>query len=457
MSIAATSPGTGQELRRQLGLGSATAAVAGEALGVGIFLTPASMAKALGSPFWLLLVWLAVGLMTICGAICYGELAGRFPRPGGSYVYLEQSFGPRVAFLYGWMCLLVLDPGLTAALATGSATYAAYILHWTPLEIKAAAVSVILLFCSINYLSTKGGAVLIRVMTWMKFLVLASLVGWAVWFHLGSWSNFSPFVAQRPGSLPLAPALGAALVGAFFSFGGWWDVSKLSGEVRDPGRTLPRAMILGICAVTAAYVLVNAVFLYLIPIERVGSDSGFVALVGEQLFGHAGGVVFSAIVIVCILSSMGAMMLAAPRVYYAMAQDGVFLQEVARPHPRFGTPSGAIIVQGVVASALVVLGTFDQIIAYFIFAAVFFLGLTVVGLFAVRRRSAAAGPGVLLAVGYPATPIAFLALVLLLLTLVAVRTPREVLLGCLVVLAGAPVYSVFKRRRDASASPSARG
>jgi APA family basic amino acid/polyamine antiporter len=437
---------TGQGLRRQLGLGSATAAVAGEAIGVGIFLTPASMAKSVGSPFWLLLVWVAVGLMTVCGAICFGELAGRFPRPGGSYVYLEESFGPRAAFLYGWMCLLVLDPGLTAALATGAASYAAYIFHWTSLEIKAAALGVILVFCSLNYVSTRGSAGVLRFMTWLKFLVLASLVGWAAWFHLGSWSNFSPFVAQRPGSLPLAPALGAAMVGAFFSFGGWWDVSKLSGEVRDPGKTLPRAMILGICAVTAAYVVVNAVFLYLIPIERVGSDSGFVALVGEQLFGRAGGVVFSGIVIVCVVSSMGAMMLAAPRVYYAMAQDGVFLQEVARPHPRFGTPSGAIVVQGIVAGVLVALGTFQQIIAYFIFAAVFFLGLTVAGLFVVRRRGAPAGAGVLLAIGYPATPIAFLALVLLLLALVAVRTPREVLLGCLVVLAGAPVYSVFKRR-----------
>lgn len=138
------------ELKRELGLGSATAAVAGEAIAVGIFLTPAGMAKSLGSPLWLLLVWLAVGAMTLSGALCYGELAGRFPSAGGSYVYLRKTFEPRTAFLYGWMCLLVLDPGLTAALATGLSGYAAYIFHWSPLVIKFAAISAIWALCSLS-------------------------------------------------------------------------------------------------------------------------------------------------------------------------------------------------------------------------------------------------------------------------------------------------------------------
>ena len=381
-----STPRLDEGLRRQLGLGSAAAVVAGEAIAVGIFLTPAGMAKSLASPFWLLIVWLAVGTMTLCGALCFGELAGRFPSAGGPYVYLRESFGLLTAFLYGWMSLLVLDPGLTAAFAVGFAAYAAYIFHWPPLAAKIAAVAAIWAICLLNIFSTRISAGFLRWITWLKFAVLATLTVWALAFHLGSWSNFVPFVAQRSGALPLAPALGAALVGAFFCFGGWWDAAKIAGEVRDPGRTLPRALALGVISVTAVYIVISAVFIYLVPIERVSSDGTFVAQAGEVLFGPAGGIVFAAIVIVCVLGSLAAFIMSAPRVYYAMARDGVFLKSVARLHPRFGTPARAIIIQGVIASILVALGSFEQIIAYFFFVAVLFLGLTVAGLFVIRRK-----------------------------------------------------------------------
>jgi APA family basic amino acid/polyamine antiporter len=438
-----TAPAEG--LRRQLGLGSAAAAVAGEAIGVGIFLTPAAMAKSLGSPFWLLVVWLGMGAMTMSGALCFGELAGRFPRPGGSYVYLQETFGPRVAFLYGWMCLLVLDPGLTAALAAGIASYAAYIFHWSPITIKLAALSCIWMLCLLNVVSTRMSAGFLRSMTWLKFGVLILLTVWAIVFHRGDWANFVPFVARREGSLPLGPALGGGVVAAFFSFGGWWDLSKIAGEVRDPARTVPRAMVLGVLAVTAAYVLISTVFVYLIPLNRVTSDETFVAQAGEVLFGSAGGVLLAAIVIVCVLGSMAALIMSAPRVYFAMAQDGLFLPAVARISPRFGTPALAVAILGVVSSVLVLLGTFQQIIAYFVFAAVIFLGLTVAGLLVVRARREA--PGVaLLTPGYPFTPIVFLVLVVLLLALLMAHGPLQPLLGCAVVFLGVPVYSAFRRR-----------
>src|SRR5580693_399914 len=169
-----TTPASTDVLRRQLGVGSAAAIVAGEAIAVGIFLTPAGMAKSLASPFWLLIVWLAVGAMTLSGALCYGELAGRFPSAGGAYVYLRECFGPRTAFLYGWMCLLVLDPGLTAAFATGFAAYAAYIFHWPPLIIKVAAVAAIWAICVLNIFSTRISASFLRWITWLKFAVLRS-------------------------------------------------------------------------------------------------------------------------------------------------------------------------------------------------------------------------------------------------------------------------------------------
>lgn len=440
-----TVPTPTEGLRRQLGLASTTAAVIGGIIAVGIFLTPAGMAKALGSPMWLLVVWLAVGTTTMSGALCFGELAGRFPRAGGAYVYLRESYGPRIAFLYGWMCLLVMDPAITASLAAGLAGYFAYIVPLPPLLIKLVGVAAIWGLCLLNTFSIRVSAGFIRWTTWLKLGLLAFLTVWALVFRLGSWSNFVPFVAQRPGSLPLAPALGVGVVGAFFSFGGWWDVSKITGEVRDPGRTLPRALLRGVLAVTAVYVVVSGVFLYLVPLDKVTSDQTFVAQAGEVLFGVTGGVVFAVIVIVCLVGSLAALIISGPRVYYAMAKDGLFFSAVAKTHSRFGTPANAIMIQGSIASLLVMLGTFEQIISYALFVAVFFLGLTVSGLFVLRPRKRAAET-VVLTPGYPVTPIAFLVLVAVMLVLVAVHTPRGALLGILVVSAGLPVYEVFRRR-----------
>jgi APA family basic amino acid/polyamine antiporter len=432
-------------LRRRLGLASATAAVAGESIAVGIFLTPAGMAKSLGSPFWLLLVWVVVGVLAVCGALCYGELAARFPRDGGIYVYLLETCGRRIAFLYGWMCLLVLDPGLTAALAVGLASYAGYIFPSSPLAAKLVAVLAIWSLCLLNVLSIRIGAGILRWTTWLKLGVLASMVIWAFGFRLGSWSNFDPFVAQHPGSLPLGSALGAAIVGGFFSFGGWWDVSKIAGEVRDPGRTLPRAMLLGVLVVTVVYILVSAAFLYLLPLSQVTSDQTFVAQAGAVLFGRAGGMVFAAIVVICVLSSLAAFIMSAPRVYYAMAKDGLFVRAIARTHPRFGTPASAILLQGFIATILVVIGTFQQIIAYFIFVAVVFLTLAGAGLFRARRRSQGIEP-LFLTPAYPVPAVVFLVLMSALLALLALHSPREAILGTAVVTAGLPVYTVFQRK-----------
>ena len=433
-------------LRRELGLGSAAAAVAGEAIAVGIFLTPAGMARSLGSPFWLLMVWLVMGAITISGALCFGELAARYPEAGGLYVYLREAFGERVAFLYGWMSLLVMDPGVTAAMAVGMGTYGSYIFGWNATGVKLAAIATVAALCGLNMLNTRAGAGFLRYVTWLKLAILALLVLWALVFRLGSWSHFVPFVAQHAGSAPLLPAIAGGLVAAFYSFGGWWDVSKIAGEVKDPARTLPRALVLGVLAVVVTYVLVSGVFLYLIPSENITSDHTFVAQAGAILFGRAGADLLAGAVVLCVAGSMAALIMLCPRVYYAMARDGVFLHSVAQLHPVFGTPVRAIAIQGIMTSLLVALGAFDQIIAYFLFVAVLFIGLTVSTLFVFRRHDRGTAPAVATP-GYPATPLVFLVQVVLLLVLILMSTPRQALLGCAVVLLGVPVYAFLQRSR----------
>lgn len=425
-------------LKRQIGLAPAIAAVAGESIAVGIFLTPAAMARALASPFWLLTVWLLMGLMAVTGALCYGQLASLFPAAGGSYVYLREAFGKPFAFLYGWMSLFVMDPGVAAALAIGLAAYLDSIVPLSPLGIKAVAVAVILFVAAINIRRTTMGARFLAGVTWLKFGLLSWLVVWAVALRLGSWSNFVPFVHRPPGSLPLSSALAASCLAAFFSFGGWWDASKLGGEIIDPERNLPRALLLGVCAVTATYLLVSGVFLYLVPFRLITSDRTFVAQAGARLFGPAGGKILAGLVVACVLGSLAAQIMASPRVYYAMGNDHGLFRGIARLHPSFETPARAIAIQAILASALVLLGSFNQIIAYFIFTAVVFIGLTVASLFRLPATPACS-PRPLWAAWI------FLALVLMLLLLIALKSPLQSLLGMCVVLAGAVGYSVFKR------------
>ncbi|MBI3951947.1 MAG: amino acid permease [Acidobacteria bacterium] len=432
------------ELQRQLGLGSTTATVVGEVIAVGIFLTPADMAKSLGSPFWLLIVWLVMGVMALSGALCYGELAARFPEAGGSYVYLREAYGRPLAFLYGWKSFLVMDPGITAALAAGLASYVGYTVSLSPLGIKAVAIGAIVALAAVNIYGLRLGAWLMRWLTWLKLGLLAFIVLWGFGLRLGDWSNFIPFVAQRPGSVPLLGALAGGMVSSFFSFGGWWDLSKLAGEVRHPARTLPRALAIGVLVVMLVYILTSAVFLYLVPVERVTSGETFAAQAGEALFGRAGGRVFSTIVIISVLGSLAGIVMTAPRVYYAMARDGLFLPNIASVHPRFGTPARAIALQAALASVLVALGTFNQIVAYFIFVTVLFIALTVAAVFVLPREQPMMP--VYRTIGYPATPLIFLSLVALLLVLLAGHNPKQVILGLGVVALGVPVYHAFFRK-----------
>ena len=424
------------QLKRQFGLWTAVALIVGQVIAVGIFLTPAGMAKSVGSPFWLLVIWVVIGLMTLSGALCYGEFAARFPEAGGSYVYLREAYGRMTAFLYGWMVLLVLDPGLTAIFGVGLASYAGYLVELSPFGKQVLAISVIVIVGLMNILGARVSANFLKVLTVVKIATLLFIICYGFIGGFGDWNNFQPFFAVPSDAFG---ALAGGTVGAFFAFAGWWEVTRIAGEIENPERNLPKALIIGVVIITLIYILTSAVFFYLVPISAVTSDETFAAQAGEALFGKIGGIVFASIVIVSVLGTLVAYLMVSPRVYYAMARDGLFFKSFGEPHPRFNTPHRATIVQIILASVLITAGNFEQILSYFFFVVVLFIALAVAGLFKVHKREF----GGYKTVFYPLTPIFFLTITTLVLLMIAMKNPLQSISGAAVVLLGIPVYYLF--------------
>jgi APA family basic amino acid/polyamine antiporter len=412
----------------------------GQVIGIGIFLTPADMARQLGAPGLVYAMFLLAGFMALTGALCYGELASRFPEAGGAYVYLREAWGEGVAFLYGWKCLLVMDPGITAALAAGLAEYVGYLAPLGDAGKKAVAVAVIVLLAVVTVLGTRLAAGLLVLVTAVKLAVLAVIVLLGIASGALAWGRVLPTLARPETAPALLPALAGGFVSAFFSFGGWWEAARMAGEVRDPQRTLPRAFVLGIVVVTAVYVVTSAIFLGLVPPEAAGSAGAFAARVGEQLFGPTGGTVLALGVLVSVLGSLAAVVLLSPRLYLALARDGLFPDRVAELHPRYGTPARAIAVQAVLASLLVAVGTFSDIVAYFVFVTVAFIAASVASLYRLPESSEGFRTPL-----RSLTPAVFVGLSSVLLVLLLLGKPRQALLGLAVVALGAPVYAVLRR------------
>lgn len=416
------------EPRRQMGLASAVAVVTGQSIALGIFLTPAAMAKSLGSPLLLAAVWCGMALVAICGALCYSELAVRFPLAGGEYVYLREGYGGRVAFLYGWMSAAVIDPGLAAALSVGAVPYVQAIVTISPRVVVFLPAIVLVCLGIINYAGTRLSSRVMTTANLLKIAVLFALVAWAWMSGHASTANLLPLTQRRPGSEALFAAIAGATVNAFFSFGGWWEAGKLAGEVRNPRRTLPLAFTCGVLLVTAVYLLVSFAFLSVVPLERIVSNTAFVAQFGQALFGSAGGKVLSACVLLSVTGGLMALTMTAPRVYYAMAKDGAFFSVFGRLHPRFGTPANAVLLQTSLALLILCFGAFDRILAYIIFSAICFLSLSAASLFRLKepvRRW-----------WYPVAPIVFLLGSGIIALLILMHDPLPALVGVAVVLFG---------------------
>lgn len=435
---------------RKMGVWAATAIVTGEAISLGIFLTPAGMARSLGSPVLLGAVWCGMAFITLAGALCFTELAVRFPHAGGEYVYLRNGFGRRVAFLYGWMAAVVMYPGVAAALCVGSVPYVQALVP-LPVWLAASLPALILLALgTLNYAGTRLSSSVMTTLNWLKVPVLASLAGWALVSGHATSANLAPLTGRRAGADPLVDAIAGAAISAFFCFGGWWEAGKIAGEVRDPRRTLPIAFTAGVLVVTAIYLLVSLAFVAVVPMEQIQDNTAFVAQFGQALFGAAGVRMLSACVLLCVLGGLMVLSMAVPRVTYALAleeagSDGQTNQPgplavFSRLHPRFGSPANAVLLQTGVALAVLALGAFDRILAFIIFSAVVFLALTAATLFRtaepVRRW------------WFPLAPIVFLAGSGILAAMLLLHGLWPSLLGAAVVLAGLPVRWLLLRGKQ---------
>jgi APA family basic amino acid/polyamine antiporter len=431
---------------RQMGVWAATAVVTGEAISLGIFLTPAGMARSLGSPALLGAVWCGMAFITLAGALSFTELAVRFPQAGGEYVYLRHGFGRRVAFLYGWMAAVVMYPGVAAALCVGLVPYVQTLVSlpgWLAVLLPA---FILLTLGALNFAGTRLSSGVMTALNWFKIAVLTGLVGWALVSGQATIANLVPIAGRRAGSDLLTGAIAGAAISAFFCFGGWWEAGKIAGDVQDPRRTLPIAFTAGVLIVTAVYLLVSFTFAAVVPMDQIQNNTAFVAQFGQALFGTQGGRVLSGCVLLCVLGGLMVLSMAVPRVTYALAREEAGaacsgpLAIFARLHPRFGTPANAVLLQTGMALAVMALGAFDRILAFIIFSAVVFLALTVATLFRtaepVRRW------------WFPLAPLVFLAGSGVLAAMLLLHSPLPSLLGAAVVLAGLPVRSLLLRGKQ---------
>ena len=437
------SASTDTQSARQMGVWAATAVVTGEAISLGIFLTPAAMAKSLGSPALLGAVWCGMALMTLAGALCFTELAVRNPYDGGEYLYLRRGFGRHAAFLYGWMAAIVMYPGVAAALCVGTVPYLESLIPIPERIVPAVPALILLSLGAVNYFGARLSSGVMTALNWLKVPVLLGLVLWAFASGHATLANLAPIAGRRAGSDPLIAAIAGAAISAFFTFGGWWEAGKIAGEVRNPSRTLPIAFTGGVLLVTALYLLVSLAFVAVVPMQEIQSNTAFVAQFGEALFGSAGGRVLSMCVVLSVLGGLMVMSMAVPRVTYALARgeagdsESGSLAAFARLHPRFGTPANGVLLQTAMALLVLFLNAFDRILAYIIFSAVVFLALTAATLFRasppVKRW------------WFPAAPIVFIAGAGVLAVMLLMHGLVPSLLGAAVVLAGLPVRWLLTR------------
>src|SRR2546426_5542487 len=435
----------GDRLPRRLGLWSAVAVLVGSTIGGGIFRTPAIIAERVPSPWPMLGVWVLGGLLALCGALTYAELGALFPRSGGVFVYIREGFGRLPAFLFGWTELTLIRASALGAIATPFAEYLLRLLGYDPAQpgvadaVHYVAAGAIAVTATLNYVGIRWSALVLNASTAAKYGALVVLVLLAFVTARGNFAHFAAPAGTLSGGL-----FGLSLVSVLWAYDGWGDLSFVGGEVRDPERNLPRALILGTGAIILIYLLVNAAYLYLLPIEQMARSPLVAADAAQLLVGRTGVTLVSLVVMIATFSTLLGSMLTAPRIFFAMADDGLFFRAVARVHPRFQTPSVAIVLTACLGIAFVLARTFEQLADQFVVAIFPFYALAAAAVFVLRRRRPHL-PRPVRVLGYPVVPLLFVLASLLILGNALREHPAATGLAFAGILVGIPVFFVWTR------------
>ena len=420
--------------------------VMGGIIGAGIFMNPSVVARQVHTPAMILGVWTLGGLVALAGAFIYAELAARFPQAGGQYAYLREAYHPAFAFLYGWALLLVIQAGGMAAVAV---TFARYFLELTaaPVSDAAVATAALALLTAINCLGVRAGSRVQSALMVMKIAALAALVGCG-WLLAGAPNAALRPVLDRPASFDLLTALGAALVPVFFSYGGWQTACFIAGEVREPRRNMPRGLLIGVCGVIVLYLAVNLVCVRALGAAGLAQTMTPASEVMRLALGEKGATLIAVGIAVSTLGFLSQSILTAPRVYFAMAEDGLFFRSAAWISPRTRVPVVAIALQGALAIGVALAGRYEQILSYTESMDWLFFGLTATCLFVFRRREARQGTREtpFRMPGHPLITLLFVAASWLFVANTFYKYPRNAAIGLGIVLAGIPAYFLWRRR-----------
>lgn len=469
-------------LKKRVKLFDGISIVAGAMIGSGIFITSADIARSVGSPGWLMIVWLISGIITVIGALCYGELASMMPNVGGQYVYLREAYHPLIGFLFGWTTFLVIQCGSIAAVAVAFAKFSGVLFPWIseknillnlgPLGINTTMVVAIAMIAFLTWLNTRGivtGKTVVNIFSSTKVIALFGfiLIGIFATKGITSWQiNREVFweagrIGENNNIIPLAgfaliAAVGTALVGALFSSDAWYNVTYISGEVINPKRTVPLSLILGTLIVSVIYMLTNWVYIRILPLSgspdgtdvlskgiQFATDDRVATSAMSVVFGDYAAIIMAVFVMVSTFGCNHGLILAGPRVYYAMARDGLFFKKVGEIN-RKGVPGFAIVVQGVWAILLCLSGTYSNLLDYVIFAVLIFFTLTIIAIFILRVRKPDI-PRPYRAFGYPVIPMVYILTTTFIMIILLIYKPNYTFPGLVIVLLGIPVYYIWKR------------
>lgn len=427
----------GERLPRTVGLLPAVMVLVGVTIGSGIFRVPADVAGGLGTSGPVLLAWVLGGVLALFGALTLAELAAMYPRSGGVFAYIEEGIGPMPAFLFGWSQLAVIRAAALGAISTIFAEYFSYFVPLSPVAVQRVAALLILVVGILNYLGVKKASAVTNIATAVKYGALILLVVFAFTSPTGSVRNFSPVWS---GAISMS-ALATVMVSVMWAYDGWADLSFMSGEIKDPSRTLPRALIIGTLMIIAIYLLVNLAYIYLVPVPEIAQSRLIASTAVERIpiLGAAGAGLIAAVVMISTFSSVNATMMTSPRIFFGMADRGLFFPAIARVSPRFKSPSTAIFLATGLGVVYVLFNDFKELADKFVLGIWPFYILAVLAVFVLRKRSPEL-PRPYRVLGYPVVPAIFLLASIGMIANALITDPKNTGITFGIILVGIPVY-----------------